>query len=116
MEICNYILYNSVNETSSRPSNKGELIITEENQCNKLLNENYWSYVVVSSLLCTAGANLTILNNPYLEEVTFYRETFKNSQNLVISNNPRLESIFIKESAFQNTNSVIIRGIVLKVV
>ena len=100
-----------MNSTESRPSNKGDLVITNNNGCSKLLNENYWANVIVNSNLCQATTNLTISNNPYLESLHFYSSSFKNPVGVIISNNPRLSTLTFEMQSFYNTKELVIKSI-----
>ena len=100
-----------MNSTASRPSNKGDLVITNNNDCSKLLNENYWANVIVNNDLCQATSNLTISNNPYLESLHFYSSSFNNPVGVIISNIPRLSTLTFEMQSFYNTKELVIKSI-----
>lgn len=77
---------------ASTPS-AGDLIISSDNEFNKL-HENYWSSITVNANLCNSmNGDLDISNNPNLQSIVIKMNSFTNVRSLTISNNINLVSI-----------------------
>lgn len=105
-----YIMFNTHNETVTRPTDMGDLIIANENDCMQLVNGNYWSTIIVNAHTCLLSDNITITDNPYLDRLLFYEHSLLNVSQLTISNHPYLNSILFEDYSFENTYSLILKS------
>ena len=84
------------------------LIITKDNDCNKISDES-WSVIEVNEGLCnTITYDLSIADNTCLQLIHIHQNSLLNIQSLQLSNLPRL-SIFITESnVLYKTNELVL--------
>ena len=84
------------------------MIITRDNDCNKITQES-WSVIQVNEGLCNSVSyDLSIVNNTCLQLIHIHQNSLLNINSLQLSNLPRL-SVFITEAnVLYKTNELVL--------
>ena len=74
-----------------------DTIISDDSDCNQLL-ESGWKSITVNEGLCNSlTSNLILSDNPWLESIDIKKNSLKNLNSLVIINNTQLSSIVTED-------------------
>ena len=83
-----------------RPTCKGSLTISSNNDCHKLF-ENGWSFITVNNGLCNGIYDTSTLSrNPCLRSIVIGNNCFSYTNSFLIESVPFLESIVVGNNSF----------------
>ena len=89
--------------TTLPPVDPGVLIVSNNNDCDKLL-QNGWITITVNEGLCNSmTGDLLISNYLSLESIDIKRDSLRDLNKLVISNNPKLTSIVTEYGSWDSS-------------